>query len=284
MKKGFLFLMVVLFTAGAAFPQRGLKDFAGAKDPALFTRMPNFYLLNPSAVIIKEFDSYAFWVQGEKTGERKPIEGRLAYYKYVFDAGSGASTSALQIVRNYQNAAKPLGGKVVYDTRTITTIVISKGGTETWVEVACVSLGTEYTLRIMERQVMQQSVTANAAAMQAGLSQTGHVEVPGIFFDTAKSEIKPESDAALKEVAKLLAAEPALKVWVVGHTDNTGLEDANVALSQARAAAVVKALVQLGVAAARLAPHGAGPYAPVAENKTEDGRSKNRRVELVARQ
>jgi len=284
MQKSLLSLMVILFAAGAAFSQRGMKDFAGAKDPALFTRMPNFYILNPESAVIKEFDSYSFWVQGEKTSERKPVEGRMAAYKYFFNASSGASPSAIQIVRNYQNAAKPLGGKVLFESRNLTTILISKGGTETWVEVASVPTGTEYTLRIVERQNMEQSVTANAAAMQTGLSQTGHVEVPGIFFDTGKSEVKPESEAALKEIAKLLATEPALKVWVVGHTDNTGLEDANIALSQARAAAVVKSLIQMGVAAARLAPHGAGPYAPVAENKTEEGRAKNRRVELVARQ
>jgi outer membrane protein OmpA-like peptidoglycan-associated protein len=73
-------------------------------------------------------------------------------------------------------------------------------------------------------------------------------------------------------------------VWVVGHTDYVGSADTNVALSLARAKAVVQALVQkYGIDAARLAPFGAGPYAPVATNDTEDGRAKNRRVELVKR-
>jgi outer membrane protein OmpA-like peptidoglycan-associated protein len=88
----------------------------------------------------------------------------------------------------------------------------------------------------------------------------------------------------LKEVAKLLQDNASLKVWVVGHTDNTGQDEANVVLSQARAASVVKALLQMGVAATRLAPHGAGPFAPVAPNTAEEGRARNRRVELVARQ
>ena len=108
------------------------------------------------------------------------------------------------------------------------------------------------------------------------------VEVPGIFFDFGKAELKPESDAAIKEIAKLLQANPALKLWVVGHTDAVGSAEANVTLSNARAAAVVKALTQQNaIDPKRLAPFGAGPYAPVSSNDSEDGRARNRRVELV---
>jgi len=86
----------------------------------------------------------------------------------------------------------------------------------------------------------------------------------------------------LQEVVKLLQGSPALRVWVVGHTDNVGTVDSNVMLSSARAAAVVKALVGAGIDARRLTPHGDGPFAPVATNVTDEGRAKNRRVELVA--
>ena len=84
------------------------------------------------------------------------------------------------------------------------------------------------------------------------------------------------------EIAKLLAAEPALRVYVVGHTDGVGGLEANLKLSQARAEAVAEALVKThGVAAARLRSFGNGPYAPVATNDSEAGRARNRRVELV---
>jgi outer membrane protein OmpA-like peptidoglycan-associated protein len=82
---------------------------------------------------------------------------------------------------------------------------------------------------------------------------------------------------------KLLQADPAARVYVVGHTDNLGRAAFNVALSAARAGTVVEALVARGIKAARLAPHGNGPYAPVASNGTVEGRARNRRVELVAR-
>ncbi len=94
--------------------------------------------------------------------------------------------------------------------------------------------------------------------------------------------MKPESEAALKEVAKLLSSDPGLKLLVVGHTDSVGQLEANMKLSQARAEAVVQALTKTySVAATRLKALGAGPIAPAATNRTEEGRAKNRRVELV---
>ena len=106
--------------------------------------------------------------------------------------------------------------------------------------------------------------------------------VYGIYFDTGKATLKPESDAALAEIAKLLTADTALKLNVVGHTDNAGSLDANMKLSQARAEAVAKALTRRhGIAASRLKSFGVASLAPVASNDSEDGRAKNRRVELV---
>jgi outer membrane protein OmpA-like peptidoglycan-associated protein len=106
--------------------------------------------------------------------------------------------------------------------------------------------------------------------------------VNGILFDTGKADVKPESDPALQEVSKLLKANPALKVYVVGHTDNVGGLAANIDLSKRRAASVVLSLTtQYGVSAAQLQAYGDGPYAPIASNDAEDGRALNRRVELV---
>lgn len=137
-------------------------------------------------------------------------------------------------------------------------------------------------LRIVEKEAMKQYVEADAKAMSGDLASTGHVAVYGIFFDTGSAEVKPESKPALTEIAKLLAQTPALKLEVVGHTDMTGGLDSNMKLSQARAESVVKALTaEHGVAAGRLKPFGVGPLAPVASNDSEEGRAKNRRVELV---
>jgi OmpA-OmpF porin, OOP family len=144
------------------------------------------------------------------------------------------------------------------------------------------SYPTLYRLTIVEKEVMKQEVEANAEAMGNDINSTGHVSIYGIYFDTGKAEIKPESDEALGEIAKLLKDDAGLKVNVVGHTDNVGGIDSNMALSKARADAVVKALTSKhGIDAKRLRAYGVGSLAPVASNKTEDGKAKNRRVELV---
>ena len=101
-------------------------------------------------------------------------------------------------------------------------------------------------------------------------------------FDTNRAELKPESLAAIQEVAKLLKGDSALKLLVVGHTDDVGGYDANVALSERRANAVLQELTgRHGVALGRLRSVGVGMAAPVATNETDEGRAKNRRVELV---
>jgi len=129
---------------------------------------------------------------------------------------------------------------------------------------------------------LPEEVVANAAALSTALTGAGHTVVNGILFDTGKADLKPESDPALQEVAKMLKGNAALKVYVVGHTDNVGGLAANMDLSKRRAASVVQSLTtKYGVSAAQLQSYGDGPYAPVASNDSEDGRTLNRRVELV---
>jgi len=125
-------------------------------------------------------------------------------------------------------------------------------------------------------------VSVDAESLARDLDRAGHASVYGIYFDTGKAEVKPESDATLKEIAKLLQRNAQLKLYVVGHTDNQGTLDMNMDLSRRRADAVVKVLVaKHSVNLARLSAQGDGPTAPVASNDAEQGRAKNRRVELV---
>lgn len=129
---------------------------------------------------------------------------------------------------------------------------------------------------------LDQIKVLQADELQKSLESQGYVAIPGIYFDSAKAEIKPESSAALSEMAKLLASNVDLKVYVVGHTDNQGSLDTNLALSQNRAQAVVEALrTSYSIDASRLAAKGVASFSPVASNAQEAGRSRNRRVELV---
>ena len=271
-------IVTVLFLLAAAVAAAQMSDYQGYKDPALFTRMPHYYLSAEDSFVDKPFDAVEFFV---KEGTQR-VEGHHLTYSYSFDESVGPSPSFLQIVRNYEAAAKRIGGQVLSDGDRTATIRIVREGQETWVAVEAFNEGRLYTLSIIEKQAMQQDVAANAEALKSGLAEAGHVEVPGILFDFGKAVVKPESEPALTEVVKMLAANPGIKVWVVGHTDNVGSVDGNLTLSAARAAAVVQSLRQKGVDVKRLAPHGAGPYAPVASNASDEGRARNRRVELVA--
>lgn len=123
----------------------------------------------------------------------------------------------------------------------------------------------------------------DASAMNTAIAASGRVALYGILFDTDKSDIKPASAPTLDEIATFLKQNPAISVIVVGHTDNQGAFDYNIDLSRRRAASVVAALTQRGIVAARLTPFGAGMVAPTAANEAEQGRAKNRRVELVKR-
>jgi OOP family OmpA-OmpF porin len=140
-------------------------------------------------------------------------------------------------------------------------------------------------IEIVEPKAMPTGqVMVDANAITAGLKADGRIALTGLFFDTGKTELKPESKAQLDAMAELLKGQPALKAFIVGHTDNVGSFDTNEKLSLARAQAVVAALsvAPYKVDAKRLAAKGLANLAPVAGNGDETGRAKNRRVELVA--
>jgi len=143
--------------------------------------------------------------------------------------------------------------------------------------------GPAVQLDVIEMKPMESGlVKVTAAALAGDITRMGHASVYGIYFDTGKADVKPESDAALAEIAKLLQQDPALKLHVVGHTDNVGTLVSNMDLSRRRADSVAKVLTaKYSIAAARLDAQGVGPLAPVASNDSEAGRAKNRRVELV---
>ncbi len=251
------------------------KDDPSCKDHPLFTRMPDSWIHNCDQ---REFNAYAF-----RTGQGKTeqVEGKYWKISYYPQAAVKTKPSEVQILRNFENAVNTLGGKSVYKEKSRETFRVTKGEKEYWVEVTAEFTG-KYGLTIVEKAAMEQDIVANADALLEGLKTTGHVAVYGIYFDTGKSDIKPESDKAISEVAKLLKKEGGLKLYVVGHTDNVGALDANMKLSQSRAEAVLQSLVRMhGIAASRLKSFGNGPYAPVATNDTDDGRARNRRVELV---
>ncbi len=274
-KKSFVVVFVALCLAPMA-AQAQPKDRADCKDPALFpTRMPNYTITDCKS---EEFGVYEFYaVKGPKT----PVEGKFTYIAYSYTGPQGTEPSGLAVVRNYENAIKSLGGTILGTVPTWwVNAKIVRDGTEVWAQAE--KGNGKIWIRIVEKAAMEQYVTADAAAFANDIRTTGHAAVYGIYFDTGKSDIKPESAAAVGEIAKLLKGDPALKIHIVGHTDNVGDIAANIKLSQDRAQAVLQSLMKdHGIAQARMTAYGCGQFAPVASNDSEEGRAKNRRVELV---
>ena len=137
-------------------------------------------------------------------------------------------------------------------------------------------------VRVEPKAREQQMETLSSSEIAKGLDANGKVAIYGILFDTGKADIKAESKASLDQIGGLLKQQTALKLHVVGHTDNVGNLPANLDLSRRRADAVAAALAKdYGIARDRLTANGVASLAPVASNGSDAGRAKNRRVELV---
>jgi outer membrane protein OmpA-like peptidoglycan-associated protein len=260
-----LALVAAFCVSVPAFAAAPPHDAKGCQDTPLLSRFPGATI---SSCKHTNFDAMNMpLARGAKS-----VEGEHDQLRYNVEKGH----TQVELRRNFSNALQSAGYTVELDAGR--NLVAHKDNVWIWAVV----YDNQYALDIVRQKEMRQQVVASAKDLQAGINATGHIVANGIFFDTDKAELKPESKAALDEIAKLLKDEPALRIYVVGHTDNQGGLAHNLELSKARAASVAKALeTQYGVAAARLSAFGNGPYAPVASNDGEDGRAKNRRVELV---
>lgn len=270
-------MQALLFCSVMALSAAG--DVKGAKDHPLFTRMPGSII---SSYEQKDFDSVdmgAYFMDG---GPNAKWDGKKTDLRYQFPEGS-QPPSMVQIERNYENALKKAGAKILKSDDREVIAKLERGGAVARVWIAAYNDGREYSILIIEEAAMEQTVTVDASVLKRGIAAEGRIALYGLYFDSGKSILKAESAPTVQAIVTLLKEEPKLQLFVVGHTDGVGKDDANVKLSLARAVAVVKDLTSGGVAASRLKAAGAGPHSPVATNRTEEGKAKNRRVELVER-
>ena len=274
-----LFCIISLIVFGLFCMARAESEL---KDTPYFSGMPNYKITEATD---QEFADYRFFNGKDCT----TVEGKKHFRAYTLKEDSKQS-SELQISRNYVNAVKNMGGTVVFEGqcsgadcaencgyRMIVGKVI-KGGNELWVEVVPFNDGNDYYLTVVAKEAMKQDVTASA--MFDALNREGHIALY-INFDTGKSVIKSESKPIIEQIVQMMKSNPDLKISVEGHTDNMGNPKSNKTLSEARAKAVIAAIVAEGIDAKRLSGVGHGQDKPIADNKTEEGRAKNRRVELV---
>jgi OOP family OmpA-OmpF porin len=150
-----------------------------------------------------------------------------------------------------------------------------------WLSFSVFDDGNNVSVMTLEEKPMQQSVAfVKADEMASALGKDGHIALY-LNFDTDSDAIRADSKPVVEEIAKLLKADPQLKLKVEGHTDNSGEAAHNRELSRQRAESVVRAVAGLGIDGKRLQASGVGADKPVADNASEEGRARNRRVELV---
>jgi OOP family OmpA-OmpF porin len=267
-------IALVLITALCGVSPRsaraGEPDAEGCKDHPLVTRMPGFYV---NWCKSKEFDALTVYERGAE----RSVEGRLFTINY-WETEEAKGKSVLQVRRNYENALKQVGF-VVTATEPVLTLRRHTDGGDTWVLVDARE-GT-HELQILDVQAMRQEVSADASALKSELDKNGRVAVYGINFDTGKASLKPEAEKVLGQVLELLTGDIGLKLRIEGHTDAVGKAADNLKLSRARAATVRQWLIGHGVSESRLTSEGYGQTKPIDDNGTDQGRARNRRVELV---
>lgn len=242
-------------------------DADGCKDSAIITRMPGSTIHSCEN---KEFEQANLPIG--KDDPQKTVEGEYHYWDY----GTREGVIEIQVFRNFEAALKQAGFSIVYEDSP-GTITARKGGT--WYLLD--NKGSFYYQTIVTEKALQQEVAADASSLSDELNKTGRVAVYGIHFETGKATILPDSENILTEISKMLQQNPSVKLSVEGHTDNVGSAAGNQTLSEKRAQAVVAWLTLHGIDASRLKAKGWGQSKPVADNATDEGKAKNRRVELV---
>lgn len=262
----FSFMLIILGSL-AGFSQ----DAEGCKDHPLLSRMPDYII----SECTQNFNTLDFF---NAKGEDVKLEGNLTYIWYVFNSESGKKEpSFLQIIRNYGNAVIKIGGKKIYEDTGLGCYELSKNGKVYNIKVACTN-SSDILLNVLEMEAMKQEITANE--MLDALNKDGFIALH-ILFETGKSAIQDESLPVADQISELLKSAPAIKISIEGHTDNIGDAETNKKLSTDRAKSVMDALISKGIDKTRLSFVGWGQEKPVADNRSEEGRARNRRVEIV---
>ena len=245
------------------------------------------------------FDRYEFF-DGTKI---IPVEGRLTTIE-----AEGTGASAHQVFKTYESLVKQLGGVTVFEGKAeemeprkiefkdmrhrqpvyggdqMGVYMVRTPEREIWVETYAkehYGKPENYFLTVVEQKALDVKASLLPAdELKKELDTKGHVALY-INFDFDKADITPESRPIIDQVVKLLQNNPGLSLTVEGHTDNAGAPDYNQRLSDARARSVVATLTARGIDGRRLKAAGYGQDKPIADNSTDIGRAKNRRVELV---
>ncbi|MCF8067336.1 MAG: OmpA family protein [Desulfobacterales bacterium] len=235
----------------------------------------------------QKFNVYEFYYMNKQTNkrEKKKVSGEYYYLLYEVRTSSGSRVQDManvEFFENYKAAAIEKGGETVFEDRDqlVFTIPRDDGG-RSWCRVTLnAGMGQQY-LVIIDEKGLETSMTFGPKELKEALDKDGKVLLYGILFDLDEATLKIESVKQLQHMVSLMITYPELNIEIQGHTDNQGADTYNMELSQKRAQTVCAYLELFGILPDRLLAVGYGETRPVAGNDTEEGRAKNRRVELV---
>lgn len=270
-----LLVIGLALVTSLSFAARDPQDVEDTEEHPEVARFPGFYIDNS-----KHNDYNEATFPSAKGDIQKA--GKYWYVDYILKDGK-RKPSPVELLRNYENAFKKSGGAMVFrDQSSVAVYRMPLGsGSERWTRINVDGEGERYQLEIVDLGGMQQKVEFSADQMADELRNHGFIALTGILFDTGKASIRPESEPLLDEVVALLKKDTALKLSIEGHTDSVGDKKTNLDLSKKRAESVVAYVGKAGIDPRRLKADGKGDTVPVGDNRTEAGRAKNRRVELV---
>ena len=312
-----IFTVVALMISTNLFAQQET-DVEGSKDHSLISRFPNSVIV---VYTQHEFDEYTLPLGNRpeegKLFKKLNLEGKVTRIQY---AGIPKNRSFLEVYRNYENALKNAGFEILFSGKgeelgSMWPEYIFDDNNSPLPEGNRLPSSNEYSQRYLSAKLARpegdiyvslfvtkdswheecplvqldiieikpmESGLVTAVAIDKGIKESGHITLAGIFFDTGIITIKTESDAALKNIAEYLNTNSNNKFYIVGHTDNVGDFTSNMTLSENRAKAVMNELVsEYEVNTNQLKAYGVSSLSPVSSNSSDEGRAKNRRVEIV---
>lgn len=275
-------LRFALVTACALIAVPGLAQEPGQPDEEGCTPSPLLTRMTGCSIyecMKKDFDSFEVVIN--KDGDTRELEGAVDHAKYVCPT----AMSQLQLLRNAEAALTKAGYKSVFSGRHPAydhpAVTMQKGAQWIFFQTNNFNEFPTYELTTILVKEMAQEMSASAQAMSEAIAKSGRLDIYGITFATGQAAITPQSNQVLSDLLAVLQANGEWRLRIEGHTDNVGDQAANLKLSNARAAAVAAWLTGQGVDPGRLSTAGLGDTQPVADNSTEDGRARNRRVVVI---
>jgi outer membrane protein OmpA-like peptidoglycan-associated protein len=270
MKKQMMITLLLMIFTGTLYSQ----DTEGCRDHAMFNRLPNYNITECSV----NFDQVQIMMAD---GNEIPVEGKKTFIYYTPKEENQQPPSFYQIVKNYENAISKYGGKKIFYNSDRATLKLKSEKGDVWLSLnnfeSTNGLGY-YDITIVELEEMKQEIQAKD--ILEALNNDGRIALY-INFETGKSSISAESQKIIDNIVTMLKDNPTLKISIEGHTDNRGNAASNKTLSENRAKAVMNAVISKGIPASRLGSKGWGQEKPVADNASDEGKAKNRRVEIV---